>query len=860
MKNITNNTTSTPRSTLARKLGIGFATAGALATIVAASVSYLTGKKALETGTYAQMRSVRAVLQQQVQTYLENARNDLVSLSESPLVHDALVNLGQGRQDLKAHLETAGASFQGPVAEQMRSAVRGYYESILLSNLKRVRGTDPGAADSYMPNDDEAIILQYLYTVANPSALGSKFENTSVADISKYSAIGPKLRGALTTSAYVKAHEAAHNAITEHRKRYGYYDVFICDTAGTVLYTNFKELDFLGNLKFGPDRDTGLGQAFARALELKPGETAITDIAPYPKSYDAPAIFASTPIVRNGAVEGVLLYQLPTDRINAATTFGGNYENLGLGKTGEAYIIGSDLKALTDSRFLASLPAESKGKTLSSDGKTLGESSAGYLKVDTDAAKQAIAGKSGEGVLKDYRGLPVLSSFGKLEIPGLDWALLVEQDLAESQAPATRLLWTTLAAGGALVLLITGLSAVFANRLTIPIKALDAAMAKTAAGDSEARAPILSNDETATLAETFNKMIVELNAAKDVEVQLQKKLAAENAQLQANIQDLLLVVSDASDGKLSVRAKVTEGALGNVADALNLMLENVGDIISSAKTASNLVSESASFINHVAEDVGTGADNQATQIGETTQGINDLHTRSQQVLAACTDAKSASAGSRVAAEKGSDAMNTLLTGMANIRETVQANAKKIKRLGDRSMEISSMVKLIGGISAQTDMLALNASIEAARAGEQGRGFTVVAEQVRLLADKTKTLTDQIDKLVSGIQTETAEAVRQMEAQTQIVEDGVRSAESASGTLNEIVAASEMSGKSVVRISEAAQIQAARTGEILHSVQEIDRLAKDSLEKVSQTRSTASGLSQLSSELNRQLSQFEISQN
>jgi twitching motility protein PilJ len=191
---------------------------------------------------------------------------------------------------------------------------------------------------------------------------------------------------------------------------------------------------------------------------------------------------------------------------------------------------------------------------------------------------------------------------------------------------------------------------------------------------------------------------------------------------------------------------------------------------------------------------------------------------------------------------------------------VQANAKKIKRLGDRSMEISGMVKVIGDISAQTDMLAFNASIEASRAGEQGRGFSVVAEQVRALAEKTKALTDQIDKLVRDTQAETAEAVTQMEVQTQIVEGGAGSAAAAGDILTNIVAASGQSSEAVARISQAASLQAQRTGEMLIAIGDIGQIVSETQEKVGATRTTSSDLTLLSSELDRQLSQFAVGQN
>jgi twitching motility protein PilJ len=195
--------------------------------------------------------------------------------------------------------------------------------------------------------------------------------------------------------------------------------------------------------------------------------------------------------------------------------------------------------------------------------------------------------------------------------------------------------------------------------------------------------------------------------------------------------------------------------------------------------------------------------------------------------------------------------------MEKIRENTQANAKKIKRLGDRSMEIAGIVKVIGDISAKTDMLALNASIEAARAGEQGRGFTVVAEQVRGLADRTKTLTNQIEKLVNDIQQETSEAVAQMETQTQEVENGARAAQSAGSTLENIVSVSAQSSELVAQINQAASQQATRTREMLVTVDTINKVVAEAQVRVRETRSTSEQLAGLSSELNKRLAQFDV---
>jgi twitching motility protein PilJ len=386
--------------------------------------------------------------------------------------------------------------------------------------------------------------------------------------------------------------------------------------------------------------------------------------------------------------------------------------------------------------------------------------------------------------------------------------------------------------------------------ITRPLASLTATTTRILEGDNSARAPVQSRDELGQLAGSFNQMV-------EARVNAQAQVEDENRRLQGNIQDLLLVVSDASDGRLGVRAKVSEGALGNVCDALNLMLENVGEFISNAKAASDRVATAAADITTVAQELENGEQRQSKEINATSEGVKALNGQAQRVLKNCQSATQAADNARRTAEQGAKVVREVVQGMEKIRENTQANAKKIKRLGDRSMEIAGIVKVIGDISAKTDMLALNASIEAARAGEQGRGFTVVAEQVRNLADRTKTLTNQIEKLVNDIQQETAEAVAQMEAQTQEVELGTRAAQSAGGTLENIVTVSAQSSELVAQINQAATTQASRTQEMLVTVDAINQVVAEAQVRVRETRSTSEQLAGLSAELNKRLAQFEV---
>lgn len=400
-------------------------------------------------------------------------------------------------------------------------------------------------------------------------------------------------------------------------------------------------------------------------------------------------------------------------------------------------------------------------------------------------------------------------------------------------------------------LVVSSLIAFFVMRnINNPLRALTLTSEKILRGDNTARAPVEGNDEIGVLADSFNRMV-------ESRIQAQHAIEAENMKLQNNIQELLLVVSDASDGKLGVRARVSEGALGNVCDALNLMFENVGDLIKNAKIASNRVALAANQITAVSAELTAGEKAQVQQIDITSNGVRDLNQHAKLVLNNCQSANQAAQAAREAAEQGAAAVRSVIDGMERIRENVQANAKKIKRLGDRSLEIASIVKSIGEISAKTDMLALNASIEASRAGEQGRGFTVVAEQVRGLADQTRSLTNQVETLVTQIQVETAEAVAQMESQTQVVETGARSAHTAGSTLQNIVEASNQSSTLVSEINKAASLQARRADEMLTTVEAINSTAVAAQQKVQQTRQTSEQLVSLSAQLDKELAKFIV---
>ncbi len=426
-----------------------------------------------------------------------------------------------------------------------------------------------------------------------------------------------------------------------------------------------------------------------------------------------------------------------------------------------------------------------------------------------------------------------------------------EYKAAQSAALSTltQLLWWTGGISAVLALVAFGVSYRISRSISEPINVLAQTADRIAKGDNTARATVGSDDEIGQLADAFNSMIdARVKAKEDTD---------DYKRLQEGIRDLLKVTSEASDGNLAVRAQVTEGALGNVSDAINLMLENVSDLLKEVQTAANRVASSATEIQASSEQLSQGSVKQTSEIVNTTTAVQEMAANIESVSNNATSAAEAASRARQAAENGAKAVQQVIDGMERIRQNVQAGAKKIKRLGERSMEISTIVHTISQISSQTDMLALNAAIEAARAGEHGRGFTVVAEEVRKLAERTATATKEIEKLISGIQAETNESVSAMEQQTVEVESESQVVVSTGNELARIRESSSQSAELINEINLAAKQQVRGASGVVKAMETVSTIAQQAQAGANQTKRATESLASLSTDLIGSLSKFKI---
>src|SRR5260221_7006053 len=385
------------------------------------------------------------------------------------------------------------------------------------------------------------------------------------------------------------------------------------------------------------------------------------------------------------------------------------------------------------------------------------------------------------------------------------------------------------------------------NRVLEPVKRLTEFSERLSAGDYRTRASIDVADDFGFIAEHLNR------AAESHSRAVFNQEAQEN--LQKSVTEFLTIVSQIARGDLTLRGRVSNDALGNVVDSVNYMLDNFAKVLERVRKAAIDVQSSANEILIASEEMSTGAIQQDQEITNTSSAVEQLTVSMKQVSNNAEASAEAARRALEPAAQGNRSVRDTLEGMQRIRSSVQATAKRIKALGDRSLEISEIVNVINDITEQTNLLALKAAIEAARAGEAGRGFAVVADEVRKLAEHSRSATKDIAALIKAIQAETNEAVVVMEEGTKEVEVGTGLADQAGKALEAISSVVRQSGELVQEISLASKQQVRGTEGVANAMQIISGITRQTTQSARQAAGTVGTLVKLSEQLVDALSQF-----
>ncbi|PLT33330.1 methyl-accepting chemotaxis protein [Bacillus sp. V5-8f] len=293
-----------------------------------------------------------------------------------------------------------------------------------------------------------------------------------------------------------------------------------------------------------------------------------------------------------------------------------------------------------------------------------------------------------------------------------------------------------------------------------------------------------------------------------------------------------------NEGDLTQRLSINrKDEVGKLADSFNSLLDSLQDLIGGILHKGEVVAEHTSVLSHHADEMvqlsGVVTNNVQIAAGISTEqeignkknleSMNGITQSVSEIKDHSSLVSEKTKNSYQVVEQANEDVISLLSQMSDIQDSVRGSSEIVKNLGNRSSEIGNIVEMITNIAAQTNLLALNASIEAARAGEHGKGFAVVANEVKKLAEESAQSAQQISKLVNEIQTETANAVVEMESGTSKFGTGMERLQDVNGSLQQVYHSSNESSKEVDKIFIEIE-------KLLSKVEDVEQVIKGNSEK------------------------------
>ena len=369
-----------------------------------------------------------------------------------------------------------------------------------------------------------------------------------------YAKSGLRLGEFIKSDAFEEVNKKFGPILTKYEKEYGYYDLFLMDHAGNVLYTVEHELDWGTNVMNGKYSDSGLAEAYRKAKEGK----TLTDFAAYAPSNGDAASFVAAPIFEeSGELHGVVALQIPIGAINKIMQ-----ERSGLGESGETYLVGKDLLLRSDSRFSE-------------------ESTILKQKVDTEGVRDAHAGKTECRVFADYRGIDVWSAYTKVNIEGVDWVILAEIDDEEAMRPVVKIRNESIEAAVIISVLVAVLAFFFARSLADPLIKVVEVTQKIAKGDLTEEITVNSKDEIGQLAAAMKEMENDLSNIVGNILISSENVSSGSSEIASGNQDL------------SQRSQEQASALEETASTVEQMTSNIKANAENANKANDLARTAA---------------------------------------------------------------------------------------------------------------------------------------------------------------------------------------------------------------------------------------------------------------------------
>lgn len=734
---------------LKAKLLISFFLVVLIPVLLVFFVAKQTSSKALEKESFVQLTTLRENKAYQIEWLFSQMEKQVVTLANNPSVIDYSKALSE------SFTEHPSVTSENPGPAAMKKSLRAYYQDHFGQEYAK---TNPGAPsdklDEILDNISPATLsLQYANISNNENPLGSKHQQMRPSDNSRWSNL----------------HEKIHPFLKNFLEEFGYYDIFLIEEkTGNVVYTVFKELDFATSLETGPYKNTNLGQLYQDLKSAKKGEAKVVDLAKYFPSYESPAGFVGAPIYDGEERVGSIVFQIPVEKIDNIMTSDKKWNEKGYGASEESYLVGSDKKMRSLSRFLWEDPEGYAGmmKTIGMDEKTLNFIKAKNTttisqEINSKGVEQVLAGKKGTDIYNDYRDVSVMSAYTPLNIKGLNWGLIAEIDEAEIQGHISSMTWKIAITALIVLALALVVGYIFSSSISNSINSTIKVLAEIAKGNLNQRpVTIKSKDEVGALGVACNTMLENLGvfakqaeciAKEDLNAPVLKnhipgqlgdalKVMVENLRLTANRLNLL-AAGDVDNPQLKWSKPVSADqvltySLKTTTDVLQGLLKSVESLIEAAKMGDlNQRVNDASF-EGAYKTLARGLNQMLIAIEEPIRKINTVTS-----MVSEKDLSTLVSGNYNGIFK--ELQNSLNRTIENLRENISNIAENSRGLSQSALEFNTI----------SDNLAQNANNTALKSTSVTSG----SELVRSNVQETEVSTAQFSESIQEISKNTNEA-------------------------------------------------------------------------------------------------------
>jgi len=746
-------------SSIRNKLIILVIMAGLIPTITSTYINLKKVETELFQTNKDRLSSLKEEKKRQIENYFDQIKKQAIIFSSNFTIISAMEDFTMGFvnafEESKGNLE---AGYEKKLRDRYRYQV------------KMTSGAENLDVKKWYPYGKTSQILQAQYISENKFPIGEKHKLDSADDGSLYS----------------EAHQEYHPYIRQLLETFGYYDIFLVEPeTGFIVYSVYKEIDFATSLKTGPYANTAIGKAFKRALKSSDRDTVfMEDFEPYAPSYNAPAAFISSSVYSGDRLIGVLIFQVPIEKIDNVMTSRQAWKDVGLGESGEVYLVGQDFKLRSNSRFLIENPEEyfKQLQTLKVKPKIIERSKAlkssiGMNEINTLGTRAALGGESGFSVIKDYRGINVLSAYSPLEILGLKWGILAEIDEAEALAVRDELRNEAIFSSLIAIILLSILGAIIASRTAKPIQKIVSVAQNISLGNlKQPKLKVNSKDEIGQLSTMFNQMIHSLNLfvkqADDLSVgNLQSKVVFKNLNKGMVLDDASNFVTDEfkdSKGDLAdafnnlncEMRKLTVQAIAIANDDLNnpILKEKIPGELGEAfyKMTQKMLwfCEQATIIaNNDLKNKSLVDDNDGTlghsmaimvkNLRETNERIEEINAMvvksSRSLTQEAERLGGVSSQMSQGAEKTASQANIVSNSANHVSDNIQTVASGTEQMGASIKEISSNATQAANFVSNAVSIANTANQTVSQLGESSSEVGAVVKDINAIAEQTNLL-------------------------------------------------------------------------------------------------------------------------